>query len=331
MQTKLSPNGITAVLFDLDGTLRHNRPSYNQTLFDYAVQLGAPDSPERRRNALRWVHYYWAQSPEMLQDQETYGGLSDEFWSYYSCLTLINFGCPEAQAQALAPQVQQFMSNDYHPVDHVPPDAWETLESLREAGFPLGVASNRSKPYGEQMAALGLEPFFQFALAAGELNTWKPEPGIFLHAVELLGVQAGQTIYVGDNYFADILGAANAGLRPVLLDPEGLFPEAECPVIRSLGGAGRGCLVRNHRDNRRANSTKKEPNPHRQSRPNQRTGNVDQVVIQPMPAAQQCGLCAAGVQGMALGLLLAGRAAVDGLDAGAQPRVRTVNPPARPN
>jgi HAD superfamily hydrolase (TIGR01549 family) len=236
MPLKLSPNGVVAVLFDLDGTLRHNLPSYNQAIFDYAVQLGAADSPERRRSALRWVHYYWAQSPEMLRDQETHGGLSEAFWIYYAYLTLINFGCPEAQAQALAPQVQQRMAGEYQPVDHVPPDAWDTLAALREAGFRLGVASNRSKPYGEQMAALGLEPFFQFALAAGEIKSWKPEPGIFLHAVELLGVQPGQTVYVGDNYYADSLGAANAGLRPVLLDPEGLFPEAACPVITSLGG-----------------------------------------------------------------------------------------------
>ena len=30
------------------------------------------------------------------------------------------------------------------------------------------------------------------------------------------------------------IGAQRAGLKPVLLDPEGLFPEAECSVIRSL-------------------------------------------------------------------------------------------------
>ena len=235
MQTKLSPNGITAVLFDLDGTLRHSRPPFNQTLLDYAVQLGAPDAPEQRRNVLRWVHAYWAQSPEMLQDQATYGGLSDEFWRYYTCLTLLQFGCPEAQARDLGPQVNQRMQDEYQPTDHIPPDAWETLESLRAAGFALGVVSNRRNSYAEQLAALGLTPFFQFALAAGEVNSWKPEPGIFQHALGLLGAQAAQTIYVGDNYFADILGAANAGLRPVLLDPDGLFPEAACPVISSLG------------------------------------------------------------------------------------------------
>ena len=46
MQTKLSPNGITAVLFDLDGTLRHSRPPFNQTLLNYTRSDWArPDSP----------------------------------------------------------------------------------------------------------------------------------------------------------------------------------------------------------------------------------------------------------------------------------------------
>jgi HAD superfamily hydrolase (TIGR01549 family) len=236
MHTHLSPNGVSAVLFDLDGTLRINLPSTNHTFFDYAAQLGAVDSPERRRSALRWVHYYWAQSPEMLQDQQTYAGLTDAFWTYYSYRTLINFSCPETQALDLGPQVHQRMQAEYRSVDHVPPDVWNTLSTLRDAGFTLGVVSNRRNSYAEQMLALGLAPFFQFALAAGEVNSWKPEPVIFHHALALLGAQPDQTIYVGDNYFADILGASNAGLRPVLLDPEGLFPEATCPVITSLGG-----------------------------------------------------------------------------------------------
>ena len=234
MQPQLSPNGVTAILFDLDGTLRHNQPPYNQALLDYAVELGALDSPEQRRNVLRWVHRYWAQSPEMLHDLETYAGLSEEFWDYYTALTLLRFGCPDAQAQALAPQVSQYMLNDYRPVDHVPAEVWETLTLLKDAGFPMGVASNRRNPYLEQLNTLGLAPFFQFALAAGEINSWKPEPAIFQHALALLDTRPEHTLYVGDNYYADILGASNAGLRPVLLDPAGLFPEATCPVIPSL-------------------------------------------------------------------------------------------------
>jgi HAD superfamily hydrolase (TIGR01509 family) len=236
MQWKLKPNGITAILFDLDGTLRHNLPSSNHTFFDIAVQLGTVDTPEKRRRTMRWMHYYWAQSTELMRDLEIYGRLTEAFWVFYSYRTLISFECPEAQAQTLAPQVHRRMTDEYQPQDHVPPDVRQTLLTLKESGFPLGVVSNRSTPFGDQMTALGLDLFFQFTLAAGEIKSWKPESGIFLHAVELLGAQPSQTVYVGDNYYADILGAANAGLRPVLLDPEGIFPDAECPVITTISG-----------------------------------------------------------------------------------------------
>jgi len=135
MPTQLSPNGVSAVLFDLDGTLRHNLPSSNHTFFDYAAQLGAVDTPERRRKALRWVHNYWAQSAEMLRDKQIYGGLTDSFWSFYASRTLISFACPEEQALALGPLVHQRMQSEYEPVDYVSPDTWDTLTALRAAGF----------------------------------------------------------------------------------------------------------------------------------------------------------------------------------------------------
>ena len=50
-----------------------------------------------------------------------------------------------------------------------------------------------------------------------------------------MGLQAGQAIYVGDNYYADVVGARRAGVRPVLFDPEAVFTEADCTVIRSIG------------------------------------------------------------------------------------------------
>jgi HAD superfamily hydrolase (TIGR01549 family) len=234
MLTQPSPTAIKAILFDLDGTLRHNLPSSNQAFLDFAAQLGAPDTPRRRRHTLRWVHYYWAQSPELIQDMEAYGGLTERFWIYYTFRTLVRHGCSPAQADQLAPQVHQRMADEYQPQDYVPPDVCETLHTLRQAEYRLGVVSNRSSAYDEQMTALGLDTFFSFALAAGQVNSWKPDPGIFLHAVDLLEALPAETIYVGDNYYADVVGAERAGLKPVLLDPDRLFPDAGCPVIRQV-------------------------------------------------------------------------------------------------
>lgn len=108
------------------------------------------------------------------------------------------------------------------------------LGSIKDRGYVLGVVSNREDPFHEELKELKLDGYFQFALAGGEVNAFKPDVRIFEHALELAGTVAPETIYVGDNYFADILGSSRAGLVPVLFDPAGLFPEADCAVIKSF-------------------------------------------------------------------------------------------------
>ena len=229
-----SCNSITTILFDLDGTLRHNRPSFVESLISRAVQLGAPDSKEHRRRATRWLHYYWAQSSELLADRQVYQD-EDIFWTNHAHLFLINLGCSPALAEDAAPEVYNYYQDEYRPEDWVPPDVPETLEALKNAGYTLGVVSNRSHSFQEQIETLGLDGYFECAVAAGEVNSWKPDPVIFQCALQELGVQPDETKYVGDNYFADVVGAQRAGLQPILIDPDGLFPEAKCPVIHTLG------------------------------------------------------------------------------------------------
>jgi FMN phosphatase YigB (HAD superfamily) len=45
---------------------------------------------------------------------------------------------------------------------------------------------------------------------------------------------AQEVVYVGDNYFADVVGSRRAGLTPVLYDPNTIFPEADCATIKSF-------------------------------------------------------------------------------------------------
>ena len=67
------------------------------------------------------------------------------------------------------------------------------------------------------------------------MNAWKPDPAIFKRAFALSNTPPEHNLYIGDNYYADIIGARAAGIQPVLLDPHGLFPEADCPIVRHLG------------------------------------------------------------------------------------------------
>jgi putative hydrolase of the HAD superfamily len=230
----LSLDGIKAVLFDLDGTLRHNRPSFNRSVFDVASQFDIPDSRSQRRRALRWAHYYYASSPEVLEDIELFGSDRDGFMRNYVRRYLWAYGCDPECAQELAPAVYQQLQQELQQAHWVDPAAPGALETLQTKGFVLGVVSNRQTAFDQLLETLGLGLYFEFALAAGEVDSWKPDPGIFGQAMARAGSCPDCTMYVGDNYYADVVGAERAGVRPVLLDPEDLFPEVDCIVIRSL-------------------------------------------------------------------------------------------------
>jgi len=226
---------VRAILFDLDGTLRENRPSANHVLLDHAVQLGLQDEWDKRARAIRWAHYYWASSPELLEDVQNYPDRGENFWMNYARRQLQAFDCTPECALDLAQDIYSHMSQEYNPEDWIPPEVPETLECLKLSGYPLGVLSNRTDPYHEYLNEVGLGDYFDFSLAAGEVDLWKPDPRVFQHALDKFGSAPEETLYIGDNYYADVVGAREAGLVPVLLDPEGVFADPGCTVIRSLG------------------------------------------------------------------------------------------------
>jgi len=230
----LTPNGIRAIFFDLDGTLRHNVPSPETIILDLAVSLGAPDVPENRRRTLRWVHYYWAQSAELLHDAEAYKDSDKDFWANYIRHVLVAYECPAELLEQIHPQIYVYMDEQYHPQDVLKPGVLDTLDALKAAGFGLALISNRTKPYLDILKKLELESYFELVLAAGEIEVWKPEPEIFFHALQEMDLKAEETIYVGDNYYADVVGAKRAGLLPVLLDPDGVFADPGCSVLNSI-------------------------------------------------------------------------------------------------
>jgi len=225
---------IKAILFDLDGTLFQYLPTSGQILLEYLRETGFHISEEDRIRAEHWVHLYFAHSTEIQDDDKTFGEDQKGFWVNFTRRRLIAYGIPPAQAGELSPQVSEYMSEAYKPNIQVPEDARMLLELLQESGYVLGMVSNRESPYREDMQKQSLDCYFRFFLAGGEINSFKPDSRIFEYALELAGTLAEETLYVGDNYFADILGSRRAGLMPVLYDPIRLFPEADCAVIKSF-------------------------------------------------------------------------------------------------
>ncbi len=225
---------IRAVFFDLDGTVRHNLPSGGEVFANRAAELGLQVGREDRERLARWEHFYWAMSPQFVEDKQKFDGRVAEFWYQYGQRQLVALGATTAQAIELAPQITVYMLQNYKPQSVVPEDVWRVLPMLKDRGYRLALISNREKNYQDEVESLGLAPYVEFSLAGGEINAFKPEPAIFLHACTRLGVTPAESAYVGDSYFADVVGARRANLTPILYDPRGLFPEAGCTTIKTF-------------------------------------------------------------------------------------------------
>ena len=95
------------------------------------------------------------------------------------------------------------------------PDTIPLLDALPQR---LGVITNAE--LGFQLAkieAMGIGPRFEHVVASGEVGHAKPDPRIFLAAVERFGVAPEQVAYVGDRRHTDAIGAAEGGLAGVWL------------------------------------------------------------------------------------------------------------------
>jgi HAD superfamily hydrolase (TIGR01549 family) len=92
------------------------------------------------------------------------------------------------------------------------PDTLTTLATLQERGFILGIVTNRSwggLPFVEDMCLFGLLDYFDPACMAvsADLGIRKPNPAIFMHALDALQIAPTEAVMVGDSLFADVAGA----------------------------------------------------------------------------------------------------------------------------
>ena len=221
---------IRTVLFDLDGTLKINVPSGMEMFLEYARRLGLKVDEAAALEGARWNHWYWAQSTDLTADLAQ--GDEENFWVQYATRLLEAVGVSAVDDSRALELTQQFA--DYAPQAQLNDGALETLQGLQAAGFTLGVVSNRSRPLDQILTDLGLSDYLPFRLAAGEVGIWKPDPGIFGIALKRCGCHPEDCIYVGDNYYADVVSAEAAGLTPVLLDPQRIFGDVDCRVIQRL-------------------------------------------------------------------------------------------------
>ena len=116
-------------------------------------------------------------------------------------------------------------------------DALPALGSLHASGLKLGLLSNTARDLDEFVVHHGLT--VDALLTSRAHGKTKPHETIFRRMLELLGVEAGEAVMVGDTLEDDIEGARAVGMRAILVDREGRYPDdpERLDDLRSLPAA----------------------------------------------------------------------------------------------
>lgn len=126
----------------------------------------------------------------------------------------------------------------------VMPGADDALRTVKSRGLPVGLISNAGATPGfvlrEVLQGFGLLQHFDAAVFSDEVELAKPSAGIFEHALEILGVDAREAVFVGDQPVLDVLGARRAGMWMVQIGHQsaaGEEPHARIALLAELDAA----------------------------------------------------------------------------------------------
>jgi len=113
----------------------------------------------------------------------------------------------------------------------------ERVRRLRADGYRTGLVTNNVKEASGQWRSLvPVDELFEVVVDSSEVGMRKPNPAIYLRALELLGGVAPDEAVMLDDAEGNVAGARRAGLHAILVDaddPTGALAELDallaCP------------------------------------------------------------------------------------------------------
>ncbi|KYC39143.1 L-2-haloalkanoic acid dehalogenase [Scytonema hofmannii PCC 7110] len=188
---------ITAILFDLDGTLLDRETSLKQFISTQYSRLPALHHISKDNYISRFLEldchgYVWK--------DKVYQNLVSEF---------------SIETLSWQDLLQDYENEFLHSC--IPfPNLHSTLITLKTQQYLLGIVTNGLGTFQRRtVQGLGIENYFETILISEVEGVRKPDPEIFYRALHKLGVTPEQSVFVGDHPTVDVLGAKNIGMKAI--------------------------------------------------------------------------------------------------------------------
>jgi putative hydrolase of the HAD superfamily len=223
---------IKAVFFDFYNTLATHHPPREEAWVNACRELGIEIKAKALFDSLPAADMQWRNEDSRSPIDKRPLEEKINFYAEYATMILQGAGIEISRDTAL----QILAKIRQHKWElKVYEDTLPTLKELKNRSLIIGLVSNVVQDMEPTYTELGIQPYLDFKVTSSEVGYDKPRPEIFMAALDKAKVKPEESIFIGDQYHLDIVGARGVGIKAVLIDRNDYSPEiTDCPRIRSL-------------------------------------------------------------------------------------------------
>ena len=214
------------MVFDCAGTLLRLDPPQEVIFADAAAELGVNLALEDVAQAYELVNF----ALKMKSSELTSVKAKSEFYRLFNAGLCAALGI-QRSFEHLHPHLTKCFAARRQWVAFE--DAAETLHAIGKR-VPVHALANWDKGLDDVLTKAGLRDLLKDAVASEILGAEKPARACFDAFLARNALHPARVVYVGNEYVADVVGAREAGLIPVLVDRDDRLPAADCLRVRSL-------------------------------------------------------------------------------------------------
>jgi putative hydrolase of the HAD superfamily len=200
----------------------------NTLLFPNLSRMLAPLPQDRRPTLENWQALERRTKHE-FDDSLLQGKVDHSFWWTFHTYLLQQLNAADDGIRDSLVENTQNSAN----WDHILPGTRDALERIRQE-YAIAVISNADGKIDAVLRRCGIVDCFASITDSGNVGHEKPHPAIFEAALREMKASPAESLYVGDVYSVDYVGARNAGMQAVLFDIAGAYRDQEFPRVESL-------------------------------------------------------------------------------------------------
>lgn len=226
---------VKGILFDINGTLSDIRTNeWHDDVYRVVSNLLSYQGIALDPNVVKYLYF------QTIKEQRAANGdRHPEFDAIAVFREMVNHHATDFTRALPAEKLEQLpllLAETYRAASRFRLQAYpgveETIRQLH-GRYRLAAISDGQTAYAlPELNAVGLAGFFDPIIVSGNFGYRKPDPRLFVNALNAMGLEPSEVLFVGNDMYRDVYGAQRVGMKTVFFksnqgtqDKEGVKPD----------------------------------------------------------------------------------------------------------